>query len=78
MDRRAAPLRRHARGDPLVDPAVELVLDPVEEAGDQLVVVRRPELPPRSQGHLELVFRRRFDVQNLTDKPASRQGRPVI
>jgi hypothetical protein len=78
MNRRAAPLRRHPLGHPLVDAAVELVLDPVEEAGDQLVVVRRPELAPCGQGHLELVFRRRFDVQNLRDNTASGQGDTVI
>ncbi len=39
--------------DPLVDPPVDLPLDPVDEALDELVVVARPELGPGGEGRLE-------------------------
>ena len=55
MQRRAALPRRHAGCHALVDPAVDLLLDPVEEAVDQLLVVGRAELAPGRDRRLELV-----------------------
>src|SRR5581483_10447759 len=40
--------------EPLVDAPVDLLLDPLEEPRDELRVVRRPELPARREGRLEL------------------------
>jgi hypothetical protein len=57
-------------GDALVDTAVDLALDAVEEARDELVVVGGPELAPGRQGRLQLGLRRRIDVETVGD------GRP--
>src|SRR5207237_8589983 len=49
--------RRGARSppcDPLVDAPVDLLLDPLEEAGSELRVVLGPELAPGGEGRLEL------------------------
>ena len=57
---------RARAGDPLVDPPVDLLLDPVEEARDQLVVVGRAELPTRGDRRLQLVPRDRFHAGTVT------------
>ncbi len=62
VERRRTSLRGRSPGYTLVDAAVELMLDSVEEAGDQLVVVLRSELLAGRQGHLELAFRRWVDA----------------
>ena len=49
-----------AARDPLVDPPVDLLLDPVEEARDQLLVVRRAELLARGERRLQLLLDGRF------------------
>jgi hypothetical protein len=40
--------------DALVDAPVDLLLDPVDEAVDQLLVVGRPELPVGRHGRLQV------------------------
>jgi hypothetical protein len=52
----------------LVDAAVDLALDPVEEAGDEGVVVLGAELAARRQRRLQLLFRQRVDPQTVGDR----------
>ena len=65
MKWRRGALRRPAPGDPFVHSPVDLVLDPVEETGDQLGVVGRAELLTGREGCFELVSRDRFHAETL-------------
>ena len=56
MERGGAALARAGFRHPLVDPPVDLPLDPVDEALDELVVVARPELGAGGEGRLELAL----------------------
>ena len=55
-----------ARGQLLVHPAVDLFLDPVEEALDQMLVVRRAELLPRGERRFQLLLGLRLHVRGLS------------
>ncbi len=65
-----------SRGDPLVDPPVDLLLDPVEEAGDQLVVVGRAELLAGRDRRLQLVPRNGFHAETLAHRRPGEQLPP--
>ena len=67
MDRGPAALPRPDPPHPLVDPAVDLALDAVEEARHERVVVLRAELAPSGQGGVQLVSRVRIDARTLGD-----------
>ncbi len=47
---------RAAEGEPLVDPAVDLLLDAVEEPRHELVVVGRPQLLAGGEGRVQLLL----------------------
>src|SRR5439155_13975190 len=57
---RSAQRRVAAARKLLLDPGVDLPLDPVEERVDDLGLVRPPELAPRGDRGLELVARELF------------------
>jgi hypothetical protein len=61
--------------DALVDPAVDLPLDPVEEARDEGIVVPRAQLPSGGQRGLQLAFSRRFDVETVGESRVHGKGR---
>ena len=63
----------HPRGDPLVDPPVELLLHALEEALDQLLVVPGPELPPGCERRVELLVHLWF--HGATVREACRAGK---
>ena len=54
MEHRSAALARAERGNPLVDPAVDLLLDPVEEPRHEFLVMCRPQFLAGGERRLEL------------------------
>ncbi|NUR78455.1 MAG: hypothetical protein HOQ28_19490 [Thermoleophilia bacterium] len=63
-----SPRPRRLPRDALVDAAIDLPLDAVEEARDELVVVGRPELAAGRQRRLQLGFRGRIDPETVGDE----------
>ena len=56
VEHRSASLARAERGHPLVDPPVDLLLDPVEEPRHELLVVAGPSSCAGGEGRLELLL----------------------